>query len=82
MNIVTPSPPPEAWYKNLHQLARDGEIEVLKSVLASDNEISKHINDLDEKKLSPLHYAARYSNIEVMQILINNGADPNRYRNF
>ena len=36
------------------------------------------VNELDEKKLTPLHYAARYSNIEVMKILVNHGADVNR----
>ena len=39
---------------------------------------SKHINNLDEKKLTPLHYAARHSNKAVMQILVENGADINR----
>ena len=38
----------------------------------------KHIDDLDDKKLSPLHYAARYSNIEILKTLIHYGANPNR----
>ena len=37
-----------------------------------------NINELDEKKLTPLHYAARYSNIEVMKILFEHGALANK----
>ena len=33
-----------------------------------------NINELDDRKLTPLHYAARYSNIEVMKILFEHGA--------
>ena len=36
------------------------------------------INELDEKKLTPLHYAARSSNIEVMKILFEHGANASK----
>ena len=39
---------------------------------------SHSINELDEKKLTPLHYAARSSNIEVMKILFEHGANANK----
>ena len=73
---VSPTPSgSDEGVKSLHQLARDGDTEAIRLWLP------KHmhsINELDEKKLTPLHYAARYSNIEVMKILVENGADINR----
>ena len=78
---TSPSPPPgDAGSKTLHQLARDGDTETIKLWFAesrNENPI-KFINKLDEKKLSPLHYAARHSNIEVMKLLVENGADINK----
>ena len=57
-------------------MARDGDVETLKQILCSPKSIAlKQINDLDEKKLTPLHYAARHSNIEAMKILVDHGAD-------
>ena len=77
---TSPSPPPgDAGSKTLHQLARDGDTETIKLWFAeSRNDPIKFINKLDEKKLSPLHYAARHSNIEVMKLLVENGADINK----
>ena len=74
------SPPPgEEGYKSLHQLARDGDTDTIKALFSdSYNDTIKYINELDEKKLSPLHYAARHSNIEVMNILVENGANINK----
>ena len=65
----------EDGVKSLHQLARDGDTQGIKQWL---HKYTHNINELDEKKLTPLHYAARYSNIEVMKILVENGADINR----
>ena len=39
------------------QIARDGDDAALDRV--DRDYISKHLNELDEKKLTPLHYAAR-----------------------
>jgi ankyrin repeat protein len=74
------SPPPgEGGSKNLHQQARDGDADMLRAIFQNPKtEHLKHINDLDEKKLTPLHYAARHSNFEVMTILVENGADVNK----
>ena len=51
------------------QIARDGDIAALNRVMGDKDEgtafIDKHINELDEKKLTPLHYAAR----DEMQLL-------------
>lgn len=78
-NNPTPSPPPGDYNnrRSIHQLARDGDIETIRTWL-QDEELRRHINDLDEKKLTPLHYAARNSNIEIMKILVENGADVNK----
>ena len=52
-------------------------MEKIRLALKLDENIRK-IDDLDEKKLSPLHYAARYSNIEILKLLIKHGANPNQ----
>ena len=41
------------------QIARDGDIAALNRIKDDSGYIGKHINELDEKKLTPLHYAAR-----------------------
>lgn len=78
-NNPTPSPPPGEYNarRSIHQMARDGDIETIRTWL-QDDELRKHINDLDEKKLTPLHYAARNSNIDIMKVLSENGADVNK----
>ncbi len=75
---LTPTPPPgDVGGKSLHQLAIDGDTEALSTWLTKStiNEISRQISELDEKGLTPLHYAARHSNVEVMKLLVDNGAD-------
>ena len=49
------------------QIARDGEVALL-SGLSDEvrSELSLRINDLDEKHLTPLHYAARL--VEDIQV--------------
>jgi len=44
--------------KHVFQLSRDGQLEELKRLL-SDESVQAKINNLDEKKCSPLHYATR-----------------------
>ena len=70
---------PDIIPKSLHQIARDGDVRILET-LPEDKleELSIRINELDEKLLTPLHYAARYSNVEMMKFLIGLGADLNR----
>ena len=66
---------PQSVKKSIHQLARDGDLEMLTQLLSVPNsDYIRHINDLDEKKLNPLHYAARHCNIEAMKILVDYGA--------
>ena len=68
---LTPSSGDEG-VKNLHQLARDGDIEGIKMWLSKNKGNKGSINELDEKKLTPLHYAARYSNINGVSHLSQN----------
>lgn len=64
--------------RTLHQLARDGNSEVLASALARLGEQGRRrINSLDSDKLSPLHYAARYAHTDTVKILIQAGAHVN-----
>lgn len=71
----TPDPLP----KSLHQIARDNDVENLKIQIENDqNELERRIDDLDEKRLSALHYAARYSHYQTIQLLLDLGADINR----
>ena len=43
------------------QIARDGDVEALRNLPNFEREeLSKRVNDLDERRLTPLHYAARW----------------------
>ena len=44
----------------------------------ADQQIYLNVNSLDEKDLTPLHYAARYSNFKMLVVLHENGADLNK----
>ncbi|XP_068249793.1 transient receptor potential cation channel subfamily A member 1 homolog isoform X2 [Palaemon carinicauda] len=64
--------------RTLHQLARDGNSEVLASALSRLGEQGRRrINSLDSDKLSPLHYAARYAHTDTVKTLIQAGAHVN-----
>ncbi|XP_013386790.1 transient receptor potential cation channel subfamily A member 1 homolog, partial [Lingula anatina] len=62
----------------LHQCVRDGNPDKLLYLLDNFGNVTKKINALDESKLSPLHYAARYNHFEVVKILVERGADVNK----
>ncbi|KAG1661213.1 Transient receptor potential cation channel subfamily A member 1 [Nymphon striatum] len=61
---------------SLHQAAREGDVESINHYLSLPN-VKRKINALDEEKLSPLHYASRYNNIEAIELLLANKADVN-----
>ncbi|KAK3859862.1 hypothetical protein Pcinc_034051 [Petrolisthes cinctipes] len=64
--------------RTLHQLARDGNSEVLQASLSRLGEHARRkINNLDTDKLAPLHYAARYAHTNTVKALIHAGADVN-----
>ena len=57
------------------QCARDGNVDDLGRLLQSLQYRQKGkqnaVNAKDEKQLSPLHYAARYNQVEAVELLIN-----------
>lgn len=64
--------------RTLHQLARDGNSDLLASALERLGEqVRRRINTLDADKLAPLHYAARYAHTGTVKTLINAGAHVN-----
>ena len=54
------------------QLARDGDTVRFSEHLAQFSDSAHDLNRLDEKKNSALHYAARYSNLAIVNILLEN----------
>ena len=60
--------------KGLHQLAREGDVKKLEAQFeTSEEELTQNINKLDEKNLSPLHYAAKHLHLDMVQFLISKG---------
>uniref|UniRef100_A0A914W375 Uncharacterized protein n=1 Tax=Plectus sambesii TaxID=2011161 RepID=A0A914W375_9BILA len=64
---------------SLHQLARDGDAIRIRRIL--DNvevkAMIRLVNRKDEDQLAPLHYAARYNHMGVVQMLVERKADVN-----
>ncbi|CAI9718034.1 transient receptor potential cation channel subfamily A member 1 homolog [Octopus vulgaris] len=75
----------EALNLTLHQCARDGDINSTKLILEylnTQKKLRRNINKHDDNELSPLHYAVRYGNIDIVKLLVENGAhinDPGDY---
>merc|ERR1712168_1029545 len=70
LNPITPT--------TIHQAAREGSVEQARKILDrffTESLRKKEINRQDENKLSALHYAAKYHDLQVMDFAINNGAD-------
>ncbi|CAM1295460.1 Uncharacterised protein g1290 [Pycnogonum litorale] len=60
--------------ENLHQAARNGDVEEVKQFLTWKN---NEINDKDENGLTALHYACLRNNLPIVSILIDKGGDVN-----
>ncbi|KAL4233751.1 hypothetical protein ACF0H5_008431 [Mactra antiquata] len=59
----------------LHQCARMGDVKSAKILLSNmGGNIKKKINMLDEDDLTSLHYAARYNQLNIVKLLVENGA--------
>lgn len=56
----------------LHQACRDGLIDIVRALQQRG---VPTINTLDKEGLAPIHYAARYDHEEIVQLLIEGGAD-------
>jgi ankyrin repeat protein len=63
----------------LHDAARKGDVKKVKELLASD---PKLVADRDKDGDTPLHLAALHGQLEVVQALIDGGADVNAKNNY
>lgn len=52
---------------NLHQVAKNGDVEAIERLLVEDNE---SINELDANGMAPVHYAAARGHIEIVRTLL------------
>jgi len=56
----------------LHFAARDGELDLVRSVLDAGGDV----NEPAENSWTPLHFAAEGGHVFVVQFLLDRGADP------
>jgi len=59
------------------QAAREGNIEALEWMMEKIPHLQvrkKRLNQRDDSKLTPLHYAARYNHRRMIEYLVENGA--------
>ncbi|XP_062869225.1 DNA-binding protein RFXANK [Trichomycterus rosablanca] len=61
---------------SIHQLAAHGETSRVKTLLASDKSL---LNSQDERGFTPLMWAAAFGEIEMVQFLLEKGADPKTF---
>ena len=68
------------WTQNyfkicIPQCARNGDTRSMQILLGNmGSNVKKKINVQDEDDLTPLHYAARYNQLEVLKLLVENHA--------
>ena len=63
----------------IHDAARKGDAKKVQALLQSD---PKLVNDKDSKGDTPLHVAALHGQLNVVQVLIDAGADVNAKNNY
>lgn len=61
---------------SIHQLAAHGEMAQMKMYLGSDMSL---LNNQDERGFTPLMWAAAFGEIEMVQFLLEKGADPRTF---
>ncbi|RDD43947.1 Transient receptor potential cation channel subfamily A member 1 [Trichoplax sp. H2] len=61
---------------DLFWAAKFGDVSVIQEYFVY-NKDKNACNRLDEHKLSPLHYAAKYNRVEIIRSLVDHGADVN-----
>lgn len=57
----------------LHEAARDGDVERVRQLLASGAELMAR----DDTQWTPLGLAAAHAHVETVRVLLEAGADPN-----
>ena len=61
------------------QMAREGYRKSMEILLSGDRLNKKKrdrlINSFDKNRIAPLHYAARYDHVDIMELLIKHGAN-------
>ena len=62
---------------NILQASIDDDLERVRSLLQRSKET---INDFGETMLSPLHYACSHANLEMVTLLLDNGANVNNQK--
>ncbi|XP_070568396.1 transient receptor potential cation channel subfamily A member 1 homolog isoform X2 [Ptychodera flava] len=65
----------EILHVSIHQAARDGDVDLMKRLIATFTNKKKRINMKDEDQMTPLHYAARYNHYHIVRVLVENGAN-------
>ena len=56
---------------DLFKSAIDGQVQALQNMLGMKE---SKVNERDEAKMTPLHYAAWYNKLEVVETLLQHGA--------
>ena len=65
---------PEQFSCSLYEICRDGDLESLKSYIYTHNS-DLNYRDGDKKQRTPLHIAAAYGQYEIVDFLLEKGAD-------
>ena len=61
-------------------MAREGyrqSMEILLTERLNAKKRERLINSFDKNRIAPLHYAARYDHVDIMELLIKHGANIN-----
>ena len=67
-----------SYAAEIHQAAQAGDLVKIRELLEKDPAL---VNAKDENGRTPLHWAARAGNLEVLRYLVDKGADPNALDN-
>lgn len=69
------------YITSFYQAARAGNVELIREKIKTEyrsnrTKLKKVLNTLDDTRMSPLHYAAKYGKVEAARLLVEYGADP------
>lgn len=79
-SALTVMPPPDSNHTALHAAAEKGDAAALRTLIKSlrSRLRSKELNRLDREGYTPLAYAARAGNLEIVELLVKSGASVDR----